>query len=179
MLLLFCKPHKAAWGTFAYPQHTFAFSPNPSPLSQALSCGNPSLAEIIPQKYQIRPHIIYPAWPPVLCYNTGRNLHYKATWMFFKIFKIKSDYWLERFRYCSFTEKYCNTFIAFSTAEEDPVPSALPGVWLFRFYEAFHYVNYGGLVWPCCNLNWSVMGQHLQKMLSIWSLYEFLKRVIK
>lgn len=51
-----------------------------------------------------------------------------------------------RFCYCSFTEKYCNVFIAFSTAEEDPVPSALPGAWLCRLYEAFHYVNYGGQI---------------------------------
>lgn len=65
--------------------------------------------------------------------------------MFFKIFKIKSDYWLEGFHYCSFTEKYCNILIAFPTAEEDPAPSALPAVWLFRFYEAFHEVNYGGI----------------------------------
>lgn len=97
MLLLFWKHHKVVLGAFVFPQHIFAFSPNHYLLSLALRYGNTSLAEIILQKNQNTHHIIYPGWHPVLCYiqNKFRKcLHYKESWMFFK---IKSDYWLERF----------------------------------------------------------------------------------
>jgi len=59
------------------------------------------------------------------------------------VFKIKSDFRLERFLLLLLCRKTMLYFIAFSTAEEGPVPSVLSSVLFFRFYEAFHYMNYG------------------------------------
>lgn len=143
MLLLFWKNYKVVLGCFVFPQHIFAFSPNHYLLSLALRSGNTSLAQIILQKNQNRHHIIYPGWHPVLCYvyyTFRKCLHYKARWMFFK---IKSDYWLERFLLLLLCREILQHFIVFSTAEKGLVPSALPSVLFFRFYEAFHYMNYG------------------------------------